>query len=586
VLKRLTSNVRGKVPSIGLALVLGVALILGVNLKEAFPANVCGNIITDTTWTKANSPYLVTCSIFVVSGVTLTIEPGVQVRFQGNYSIDVDGTLVAQGTSGDPIIFTSHTAGSSWGYIYFRDGSTDAVYDADGQYLAGSILQHCVVQYAGAAAVSNNGAIRMNKAHPLIDSCTITSNQSRGIMAWGLTNTLKITNNIISNNKDSGVGGGIWIAQTSYPNPNVSGLSTIYNNIIAFNESDSQGGGVYMGLGGKINLSKNIVNDNKAANGGGLFSEPAGLENHNISGNIFLRNLATNQGGGANRSGQYLNNIFSDNQALYGGAFYNPDGQNLFSHNTFVRNTATYGSTWYFNNNVNAYYNLVAFNMAIGPIPSYNVFLQKNSSTISFSLNSNNFFSNTATYEIYNNSTEGSADVNAENNWWGTAVQAEVEGRIYDFHLNNAKGVVDYIPWSQVIRTDVPISPPQNLAVASGPVKITLTWQANPEGNLAGYKIYWGRSSGYPYDNVIDVGNINTYTFNRQALLAGNTYFAVTAYNTNYSIADPIDPGYVADDPATRINEKQIAGYESWFSPEKSLLTFKTAPSVLLLLLD
>src|SRR5438105_1208387 len=69
--------------------------------------NVSGMINQDTTWSLANSPYVVTGSVTVAAGVTLTIEAGVVVKFPGT-SLYVDGTLLAQGTTSQPIVLTSY----------------------------------------------------------------------------------------------------------------------------------------------------------------------------------------------------------------------------------------------------------------------------------------------------------------------------------------------------------------------------------------------------------------------------------------------------------------------------------------------
>jgi hypothetical protein len=59
--------------------------------------------------------------------------------------------------------------------------------------------------------------------------------------------------------------------------------------------------------------------------------------------------------------------------------------------------------------------------------------------------------------------------------------------------------------------------------------QITLAWDPNPEPTIAGYKIYYGLSSGY-YDCYIDVGNVSSYTLVN--LSSGKTYYlAATAYD-------------------------------------------------------
>jgi hypothetical protein len=55
-----------------------------------------------------------------------------------------------------------------------------------------------------------------------------------------------------------------------------------------------------------------------------------------------------------------------------------------------------------------------------------------------------------------------------------------------------------------------------------------VTWSANSEGDLAGYRLYVGTSSGI-YTRSIDVGKVTSH---RITLSKGSTYFfAVTAYD-------------------------------------------------------
>ncbi|HRQ39651.1 MAG TPA: Calx-beta domain-containing protein [Chloroflexota bacterium] len=70
---------------------------------------VGGVIDTDTTWTLAGSPYIITETIIIQPGVTLTVEAGVEVQAQPNRGITVNGLLLALGTAVQPITFTSTT---------------------------------------------------------------------------------------------------------------------------------------------------------------------------------------------------------------------------------------------------------------------------------------------------------------------------------------------------------------------------------------------------------------------------------------------------------------------------------------------
>jgi hypothetical protein len=74
--------------------------------------NVSGGIFSNSTWTLANSPYIMTGPVVVFPNVTLTIEPGVVIKIKElstNTSeqvyLELRGKLIAKGTSSNPISF-------------------------------------------------------------------------------------------------------------------------------------------------------------------------------------------------------------------------------------------------------------------------------------------------------------------------------------------------------------------------------------------------------------------------------------------------------------------------------------------------
>lgn len=66
--------------------------------------------------------------------------------------------------------------------------------------------------------------------------------------------------------------------------------------------------------------------------------------------------------------------------------------------------------------------------------------------------------------------------------------------------------------------------------VSSYSASIEITWNANVESNLAGYKIYWGDTSG-ALQNSTSVGNVTRFVLNN-VNESRPYYFVVTALNT------------------------------------------------------
>ncbi len=168
----------GRIPARLLAAVLlaGAAGSLGADTP------VSGTISASTTWSLANSPYVVSGDVSVQGPASpiLTMEAGVTVKFNSGGRLIVGktaaGRLLAVGTASRPILFTANTSAPSAGYwhgIVFY-----------GQAVSSSRIAYATVEYGGYAGGVNGtfGGILVSGSSPTLQNITVRNSAVAGIL--------------------------------------------------------------------------------------------------------------------------------------------------------------------------------------------------------------------------------------------------------------------------------------------------------------------------------------------------------------------------------------------------------------------
>lgn len=340
------------------------------------------------TWSLSGSPYIVQVPITVPAALSLTIQPGVEVRFMAATKLDVNGKLIAKGTSSSPIVFSANdTIGWSnqsvttggWGGIH--------IFQYQGSGVDSSKMEFCTIKdckYGYSTYIADMCPFLASRKLKLIN-CNFTHNTcGTGMNTSGTvitlstqsaTDTIELDGCDVSENTsvfgvlrfENYQGGYTYIHRTRvHHNHECSSLwgswfnALIENNEVDHNDMINDNAPIKMSIGtatirfnkvhhnhchqlaaigcrsGKIDIDNNLICNNEQLDG-----------NCGATGGGGGIHLAHNEGG-ANFADTYYrvrNNVIVNNYSAYGGGgIYVYHAKAEIMNNTIVNNSTALGS--------------------------------------------------------------------------------------------------------------------------------------------------------------------------------------------------------------------------------------------------
>lgn len=284
----------------------------------------------DTIWTLLDSPFVVAKDVIISPNATLTIEPGVEVKFGGDFSLIVLGKLYANGTE-KTIKFISNkeeTAAGDWNALKFNGTEKSTLI---GCFIAhaknGILIENGNVEIKDSMITlcSQNG-INATNSELSVQNTTIIENSGNGICITGDGHVKIQNNNIIANENGILLTGNetsrVNISQNKISANKQSGIKidaeihseiTIINNIISSNDK-----GFYISSQTSTYITRNSISYNSI---GFLYDNGIHTVYYNdVYGNEMGMDVASN----ATVNAEY--NYWGDQSGPY-HEFLNPTGK-------------------------------------------------------------------------------------------------------------------------------------------------------------------------------------------------------------------------------------------------------------------
>lgn len=460
---------------------------------------VSGTLSDNETWTNDNT-YVVTGDLLVPEGVELIIMPGVRVRFHPNTGLFVNlGMIKVLGSYEDVIDtvrFESYE-GQFWKGISIISGS--------GLYR--NIIDHASVDRA------DIGIDIRSSSEVIISNSRIKNGTTNDLRLYNSSGCI-IRNNYFSNN------GRVSLEIYATGPGNQSSDNLIENNLISASR--------YTNLMVSFDVSGVCLNnkiENNVIQGAeaGIYIDNSSVNNNDvilIRGNVFIDNGSETFGFGISTgmdSTIIRDNIFWQNRT---SIEFRRGKNSLIDHNSFYQNKNNIlvkptarksdftGNTFTGNDNY-----IAEFNDATEKV-----------------FQGNNIFNNNLSHGIVRNNT--SADINVGGQYWGTSDTAKIEAFLWDKQDSPTLGKLEYQPFITKVDTNAPISPPINVIKQLANGRIKLSWNKNPEEDMAGYAVYQGTFRNYRFSAAPSI-TADTFVFITGSRIEQE--FGVTAFDRSGS---------------------------------------------------
>ncbi|MGQ7947045.1 T9SS type A sorting domain-containing protein [Flavobacterium sp. WC2509] len=397
-------------------LLFGLLIFLFTYTKVISQTNVSGPYFTNTTWSLSGSPYNLTGDVQIPNGVSLTIEPGVQINFNSDYEILIKGILVANGTKDLPIIFNGNIAGKAM--LIFKStnlsnsqlfhvkffGPKNALQLANESEFSQDLIKNTGILQLSDIVLTNTYVQTKgysSTASLVIDNATISGTIIKGL--YPRTETIEIKNSTIKNSTiiSDSYNYGIKVNKCVVDKTSLS-IGCCGANIAITNSelTDSQ-----IIEGSENPKDGPVIIKTSKINNSPLNLPAARVEitqsefNYNTSNGLIF-------GNGKFECSQITGNNSGTAIKITGYNGYNIGGSVAFTNSTIKNNS-------------------VGLEIANANI---------------ITIDNSNFYNNT-TYNIQNNSSK---NITANNNWWGTTNVTTISNSIYDYYKNINLGQVNY----------------------------------------------------------------------------------------------------------------------------------------------